>query len=84
MSYDEGNEDDRDLPQACDLEAADRADESPANMRCPACGAAVWEDTQKCPSCGDWITPVAPRGSKRWLWFIAVALMLLAMLVFAL
>lgn len=24
---------------------------------CPACGADVYEDAEKCPLCGDWITP---------------------------
>lgn len=53
-------------------------------MYCPECGAAVTEDTQKCPHCGDWITPVdrARFDWKRWFFVIAVLLMLMAMLRF--
>ena len=50
-------------------------------MTCPECGARVTEDTQKCPRCGDWITPTAPGGGwKKWWLAVAVMLMLLAML----
>jgi uncharacterized paraquat-inducible protein A len=52
---------------------------------CPHCRAEVHEDTQKCPHCGDWITPVYPaeRG-KRWLWTAAALLVVIAFLLMAL
>jgi ribosomal protein S27AE len=31
-------------------------------LTCPACGKDVYEDTEKCPHCGDWITPLAAHG----------------------
>jgi endogenous inhibitor of DNA gyrase (YacG/DUF329 family) len=43
-------------------------------LMCPACGKSVHEDTAKCPYCGDWITPVAPRGPIRNFIFLAVVL----------
>lgn len=57
-----------------------------ADMACPECRRPVTIDTQKCPHCGDWITPVYPATEKRrrWLFLLAVALMLLAMLSFIL
>lgn len=84
--FDNGVDDDIDAPQARDLEDDETAEELAAEMICPSCGAAVIEDAQKCPHCGDWITPVHPggRGMKRWLLLAAVALMLLAMLRFIL
>jgi len=51
-------------------------------MACPVCRAAVHEDTQQCPSCGDWIIPVYPAaGSRRWVWILAAALVIIALLV---
>ena len=44
---------------------------------CPSCGESVYEDCEKCPHCGDYITPVAPAttmsGSR---WIVVVALVL--------
>jgi hypothetical protein len=49
---------------------------------CPSCRAEVHEDTQQCPHCGDWITPVYPeRPLKGWVWKIAAILAILAMLL---
>ena len=52
---------------------------------CPSCGAAVHEDTQQCPQCGDWITPVWARShSKQWIWILAVALAIAGLLAITL
>ena len=45
-------------------------------LACPSCHAAVHEDTQQCPYCGDWIIPVDPHhngwsrrlSSSSWFW----------------
>lgn len=69
----------------------DRSDDSDsdllsADMACPTCRKPVTIETQKCPHCGDWITPVYPSSGRppRWLFVVAVLLMLLAMLRFIL
>ena len=31
-------------------------DGTPETVPCPACGAEVYEDAERCPACGDWIT----------------------------
>lgn len=50
-------------------------------LQCPSCGAAVHEDTQQCPKCRDWITPVYPRsGLSRWVWVAAVIIMIFLVL----
>jgi len=54
-------------------------DDSDDLLSCPNCRAAVHEDTQQCPRCGDWITPIDSRGSwKRWVWVAAVVLLILS------
>lgn len=74
MTYDDEFEDDW-------VEDAD--DEESEVLVCPSCRAEVHEDTQQCPHCGDWITPVYPeRGVRRWVWKIAAVLVILAMLLF--
>jgi predicted nucleic acid-binding Zn ribbon protein len=67
---------DTDLEEECD------GDEE---FVCPACRKPVAEDAPKCPHCGDWITPVEKggRGGRIW-FFVAVALMILAMLMISL
>lgn len=78
---DDSWDDDPDAPLSSDVDD-DVDDYVLSEMLCPECGRRVTEDTQKCPHCGDWITPIAPRAGqwKRW-WFVAaVLLMLLAML----
>ncbi len=66
-----------------DEEWVDEDDDSDDDLLvCPACRAAVHEDTQQCPYCGDWITPVYPSGGARhWVWVIAVVLVITAFLL---
>ena len=56
----------------------DEAEDSDANLlACPSCRQSVHEDTQQCPHCGDWITPVySSTRSRRWAW-AAVAILLI-------
>lgn len=50
-------------------------------LLCPSCQEPVFEETQQCPHCGDWITAVYPSGGwKRTVWIIA-AMMVIAALV---
>ncbi|MFH1418199.1 MAG: zinc ribbon domain-containing protein [Planctomycetota bacterium] len=73
------SDEDGDLPQEQDL-GGDSADLG--EMVCPSCGANVTEDTQKCPHCGDWITPEYPsrHNWRRWVFVAVVLLMLCAIL----
>ncbi|HUN82561.1 MAG TPA: hypothetical protein VMV81_13740 [Phycisphaerae bacterium] len=56
--------------------------DEPAEMICPSCRGIVSEETAKCPHCGDWITPVDPSstGLARWIYLLAVIIMLLIVL----
>ena len=74
--------DDSDLE---DDEWADDSDEEEPLLYCPSCRETVHEDTQKCPHCGDWITPQHhARTGHRILWVLAVILLILSMTVVAL
>ena len=54
-------------------------------LPCPSCGAEVYEETQRCPHCGDWIVPHAAHARrKRGLWIVAAVLALIAIVVLAL
>jgi len=71
---------------AWDDEGVADSDEADADdgLICPHCRGDVHEDSQKCPHCGDWITPVDPaeRG-KRWVWLAAAVLVVIAFLMAA-
>ena len=64
-----------------DDECEDSADDL---LACPSCKRAVHEDTQQCPHCGDWITPVAIEPLvKRVIWLTAAVLVILSMILYA-
>jgi len=76
MRHDYGDDDDnRNDPLAQDTDDAG-GDDDPAMMACPNCRGAVVEEAQKCPHCGDWITPVEPRRGKRMVTVLAIVVML--------
>lgn len=50
-------------------------------MVCPSCHAAVHEDTQKCPNCGDWIVPVYPRHPAKRIIVVCAALLVIVALI---
>ncbi len=66
-----------------DEEWVDEEEESGDDLLvCPSCRAAVHEDTQQCPHCGDWITPIWPKErSKRFVWLVAALLVIVAMII---
>ena len=50
-------------------------------LPCPACGREVYEDTDQCPYCGEWIMPLAgAAGRKKWIWVAAAVLALIAII----
>lgn len=70
-----------------DDESDANEDEDEPLLNCPSCKREVHEDTQQCPYCGDWITPVDLSDvRKRRIWLVAVIFIIAAMtgfLVFA-
>ena len=48
-------------------------DDEPATEPCPACGAEIYDDSPRCPVCGEYIFATAGR-RRRWpLWLVIVA-----------
>lgn len=65
--------DDPDAPQAMDLVEGEDETDTPTS-ECPHCEAEVYEDTEHCPSCGEWLTrqELADNPSPPWAMVIAV------------
>jgi predicted RNA-binding Zn-ribbon protein involved in translation (DUF1610 family) len=71
-------DDDPEGPQECDL--AEDDDES-ATFACPECGADVYEDADRCPACGRWVSVSSAPASGRQLLFMAIAVGLILLLL---
>ena len=79
MTCSRDDADDRDAPQAIDLQE----DEYDDTVDCPACGQTIHEDAPRCPYCGRWVfddTPAARR-SRGWFWPLMIALLIAVILV---
>jgi predicted nucleic acid-binding Zn ribbon protein len=62
---DEEDLDDSEAPDDADLDDADAADETP----CPLCGKVIYEQAQRCPHCGSFVSAEHLRNRKP-LWFV--------------
>lgn len=56
-------------------------DASVDEIACPACGEAVYEGTEKCPECGEWITTHIP--SRSWAWAVLAVLVIVSFVMWA-
>lgn len=73
---------DDEIDDALDEYVDDEEDSDADLLVCPSCGKPVHEDTQQCPHCRDWITPVDSRsGWKNWIWIIAAVLVVAGFLL---
>ena len=69
--------------QEWEAEFGEFQDAEPELLPCPSCGVEVYEETQRCPHCGEWITPLAASArSRSRLWIIAAILALIAIIAF--
>ncbi|MCB9850782.1 MAG: hypothetical protein H6817_08765 [Phycisphaerales bacterium] len=64
-----------------DLDVDDLGDDENETLPCPSCGRAVYEDVDKCPYCGDWITPLSDHHTRP-NWARIVGVLLVAALLF--
>ena len=75
MEYDEGPDPDEEWIE-------DEGDPEDDLLACPSCHAAVHEDTQQCPYCGDWIIPVDPHHrSGRLIAAVVILLLVIALIM---
>ncbi|WP_437194161.1 hypothetical protein [Planctomicrobium sp. SH527] len=75
--FDESDDWDDDYPEDSD---------EPGTVPCPSCGAEVYEDTDRCPLCGDYIIPGATSSGSIWSgkpwWYVALGILgILAVIV---
>lgn len=50
-------------------------DSAAEELPCPSCGRTIYEDTDRCPHCGDWVMPLAAAAVRKdWVWWTALAL----------
>ncbi len=72
----ENNDDEHEWASGDELDSEDDL------LVCPSCDGAVHEDTQQCPHCGDWITPVYPSSRARRIgWVLAGTLAIVLILM---
>ena len=62
-------------PQEIDLAELGDEDQS-ETVPCPACGAEIYDDADRCPSCGQYVT-IRQEGasSGRWKWIVVLAVL---------
>jgi predicted nucleic acid-binding Zn ribbon protein len=70
MAYDKDEDADDDFAEG------DSADTDP----CPVCGKPIYEEAQRCPHCGNYITREEPHGRQP-LWIIVGTIALLAAII---
>ncbi len=46
------------------------ADDDSELLPCPSCGAMIYEETEKCPYCGEWVTP--RNAGQRMPWWVTI------------
>ncbi|MBA4018405.1 MAG: hypothetical protein C0483_14660 [Pirellula sp.] len=68
--------DDDDIDEEDDSDDADGDDLLP----CPHCGAAIYEQSEKCPKCGEYVDPDAQH--RKPLWVVFTLLVLIATFMF--
>jgi hypothetical protein len=64
--------DDRDFPADEDFP---EDDESSETVRCPACGADVYEDADMCPACGEFLIRDTRVWSDKPAWWIVLGML---------
>ena len=50
---------------------------------CPKCGASIYEEAQRCPKCGDYVTPGSDT-RRAWPWWMSVGMILALIIAFGL
>jgi len=84
-SYDEWDDDDRDWSEHAydedrddEFDGVDEDEDDDETVPCPHCRRLVYEDAERCPHCGSYLSREdAPREAKP-LWVVATVLVVLA------
>ncbi len=76
---DEEELDAREMPDDSDMDD----DDDPEMVPCPHCRKMISEETERCPRCGSYISDEDAPAHKPWLFILAVGLMLLIAIMWA-
>jgi hypothetical protein len=57
--------------------------DSDQTVECPACGREIYDDAERCPHCGEYLTEPDRLGRGKPLWIIVTAVVVLAAVVLA-
>lgn len=80
MAYrDENDLDDDEGPDPTDQDDSD-GDDQDLLTPCPNCRNMMYDDTERCPNCGEWVSP--PGTQRLPLWAIVTAVVCLAVFIF--
>jgi predicted RNA-binding Zn-ribbon protein involved in translation (DUF1610 family) len=78
-------DDDREMPDPSDQDDDDSDGASTDTIDCPSCGREVYEQAERCPNCGSYISRDAAVRRRPPLWIIAgVVICLLIVIVWTL
>ncbi len=68
-------------PQSVDLDEFGEHHES-ETLPCPSCGVDVYEDTDRCPACGEYITPRWATSSAQPIWWLFATFAAIAAVIY--
>jgi hypothetical protein len=75
MPWSEDDLDEREYPDEDDDVDDDNDDDETLTRECPRCGADVYEDADRCPLCGTWLTAdTSPWTGRAW-WWVALGIL---------
>ena len=76
-------DEDREWESELEGEIFDQDDDPEGDqLPCPSCGAMIYDDTDRCPHCGDWVMPLASAArGKSWVWIVAAILAVIALIL---
>jgi hypothetical protein len=71
----------RDEPQQADID--ELGDDGSDTLACPSCGREIYEDSDRCPYCGNWVVLCGSAECRRpwWKW-VLIPLVVAAMLIY--
>ena len=79
--FDSVDELDDEGPQSVDLDEFGYESESDT-LPCPSCGCEVYEDADRCPACGEYISPRWAQTSNQSTWLLAAAVIAIAAIAY--
>jgi hypothetical protein len=64
-----------DQPDDDYYDAAQYDDDSSETLPCPNCAAEIYEDAERCPNCGEYVTPSSSLWAGRPPWWIILGIL---------